>query len=380
MKQVIDFFENLLGTESWPPRWYCGLWTDFHGWLYICSDLAIWAAYFVIPVFLIKLIKQRPGIPFPSVFFLFGAFILLCGLTHLVDAAMFWWPAYRLNGFIRLITACISWATIIAMFKIFPEALALKTSQEFEAELSERRRVEEKLNEYAFDLEMKNKEVEQFAYVASHDLQEPLRTISNYVGLVQSKYEGQLDADADRYLEVINGATTRMQALIKDLLDYSRIEKEKTKAAIDCNTLLKEVLKDMSASIEESKAIVRVDRLPVVEGFVSGLKSLFQNLISNAIKFKKGEEFPVIDITVQSGAKEWTFAVKDNGIGIDEKYNSKLFVIFQRLHSRKEYPGTGIGLAQCKKIIELHGGRIWVESALEKGSTFYFTLPKKSES
>ena len=147
MEEIIEFFLNLFGTESWPARWYCGKWTGFHGWLYIFSDLAVWAAYFIIPVFLIRLIRQRPGIPFPTIFWLFGAFILFCGLTHLVDASMFWWPAYRLNALVRFFTACISWATIIALIKVFPQALALKTAKEFEKEILERKKVEDQLKE-----------------------------------------------------------------------------------------------------------------------------------------------------------------------------------------------------------------------------------------
>jgi len=221
-----------------------------------------------------------------------------------------------------------------------------------------------------------NKEIEQFAYIASHDLQEPLKTLSNYVGLLLKKYKGTLDEDADQYLAVIGRATSRMQILIRDLLDYSKIDKDKNKTAIDCNILLKDILNDMAISITESKAELYSEQLPVVNGYLSGLKSLFQNLINNAIKFRKSDRNPIINITVQAEDKEWLFAIKDNGIGIDKIYYKKLFVVFQRLHNKVEYAGTGIGLAQCKKIIELHGGRIWLESELENGSTFYFTIPK----
>ncbi len=231
----------------------------------------------------------------------------------------------------------------------------------------------EKMN---IKLTSSNKEIEQFAYIASHDLQEPLRTISNYVGLFLKKYKGKLDKDADQYLDFISGATGRMQSLIRDLLDYSRIEKDENKTAIDCNMLLKDILKYMAISITESKVEVYSEQLPVINGYLSGLESLFQNLISNAIKFRKKDTNPIIHISAQAKDKEWLFAIKDNGIGIDKIYYAKLFIIFQKLHNKEEYAGTGIGLAHCKKIVELHGGRIWVESELEKGSTFYFTIPK----
>jgi len=231
----------------------------------------------------------------------------------------------------------------------------------------------EKMN---IKLTSSNKEIEQFAYIASHDLQEPLKTISNYVGLFEKKYKGKLDQDADLYLAVIGRATGRMQLLIRDLLDYSKIDKDKNKTAIDCNILLKDILNDMAVSISESKADVYSEQLPIVNGYLSGLKSLFQNLISNAIKFRKSDQNPIINITAQANDKEWIFAIKDNGIGIDKIYYKKLFIIFQRLHNKDEYAGTGIGLAQCKKIIDLHEGKIWLESELENGSTFYFTIPK----
>ncbi|CAN5333191.1 hypothetical protein BH09BAC3_BH09BAC3_29210 [soil metagenome] len=222
-----------------------------------------------------------------------------------------------------------------------------------------------------------NREIEQFAYIASHDLQEPLKTISNYVGLIVKRHKGKLDQDTDRYLEVIKRATGRMQALIKDLLDYSRIGHDKTREEIDCNILVKDILNDMAISISESEAVVFSEKLPILDGYYSGLKSLFQNLISNAIKFRKKEGHPKISITAEAEEKEWHFEVKDDGIGIEKIYYDKLFVIFQRLHNKDEYSGTGIGLAQCKKIVEQHGGNIWIESELGKGSTFNFTIPKK---
>ena len=209
-------------------------------------------------------------------------------------------------------------------------------------------------------------------------MQEPLKTISNYIGLFSKKYKGSLDKEAGQYLDVIKNATVRVQLLIKDLLDYSRVGDDKTKTQIDCNSLLNDLLNDMEQSIIESGAEVRLEKLPVISGYLSGIKSLFQNLISNAIKFRKKDVHPIIQFTAQSKEKEWFFAVKDDGIGIEKIYYDKLFVIFQRLHSKDEYSGTGIGLAQCKKIVEQHGGTIWVESEFGKGSTFYFTIPKTS--
>lgn len=218
-----------------------------------------------------------------------------------------------------------------------------------------------------------NEELGQFAYIASHDLQEPLRTISNYIQLLQTKYKGKLDESADKYLNVITGATNRMQMLIKDVLDYSRIGIDKLLHSIDCNEMLSDVLVDIDAQIKETNTKIYSDTLPVVKGY-SELCSVFQNIISNAIKFKKENRDPEIHISAVAKNKEWLFAIKDNGIGIESEYFDRIFTIFQKLHSNKVYTGTGIGLAHCKKIIEMHGGNIWVESEQGKGSSFYFTI------
>ncbi len=222
-----------------------------------------------------------------------------------------------------------------------------------------------------------NDELKNFAYVASHDLQEPLRTVTNYVGLFNKKYSQTLDEKAGTYLKFVTDATARMQMLISDLLEYSRIGRHDAELKeINCNELLQTVLSDMSLTIKESKAEIRSEKLPIIDGYPTEIKSLFQNLLSNAIKFRKKDIGPVINITVQDKDTEWLFAIKDNGIGIDKIYFDRIFIIFKRLHTSVEYPGTGIGLAQVKKIVELHKGRVWIESELDKGSTFYFSISK----
>jgi|GEM_PF-1634172 len=242
-------------------------------------------------------------------------------------------------------------------------------------DISEQKNNENRIIAYSKELERKNKEIEQFAYVASHDLQEPLRTISNFSTLLTQKQKAHPDNEEREYINYIHGSAQRMSQLIFDLLEYSRIGKDSDKVPIDCNKLVTEVLTDISASIKESAAEISVKRLPVVYGFTY-LKSLFLNLITNAIKFQKEGAHPVITISAADKGNEYLFSVKDNGIGIEKAYHAKIFQIFQRLHTRTEYEGTGIGLSQCKKIIELHGGEIWVESEPGEGSTFNFTIPK----
>lgn len=222
-------------------------------------------------------------------------------------------------------------------------------------------------------LEQQNKELEQFAYVASHDLQEPLETVSSFVGVLKKKYSGRLDDKADTYIEFIVQASRRMQTLVRNLLDYSRIGKTDRHHVVDCAALVAEVLADMDATLQSTGATVRVQPLPEVQGNATELKQLFQNLVGNAVKFRRGEP-PVVDISAVKEDRFWKFFVSDNGIGIEEKFYERIFVIFQRLHNRSQYEGTGIGLSLCKKIVEMHGGQMGLKSRPGEGTTFYFTL------
>jgi len=226
-------------------------------------------------------------------------------------------------------------------------------------------------------LVLSNKELGQVAYIASHDLQEPLRTITNFVNLFQKQYKGKLDVNADEYLAFISEATFRMHLLVKDILDYSRLGNDKKLVRMDLNREVQNVLKGMAINISENNAQINTSPLPVIYGYCE-IQYLFQNLISNAIKFRKKEDDPVVNISAQDLGKDWLFAIRDNGIGIEEKYHERIFTIFQKLHTNSEYAGTGIGLAHCKKIAELHRGKIWLESEEGKGSVFYFTIPKQS--
>ncbi|MBL4658564.1 MAG: GHKL domain-containing protein [Flavobacteriales bacterium] len=202
-----------------------------------------------------------------------------------------------------------------------------------------------------------------------------MRTVISFTQLLEEQYKGKLDEDADKYISFITQASTRMSELIKGLLDYSGIGSEKQPEKVDCNETVKLVLEDLGTRIKESNTRIEIERLPSINTCPTLLKQLFQNLISNAIKFSKKDTEPVINIAAQKENEHWKFSFTDNGIGIADKYKEKIFVIFQRLHLRNEYDGTGIGLAHCKKIVELHGGNIWVESTPNEGSTFYFTIP-----
>lgn len=249
----------------------------------------------------------------------------------------------------------------------------------FIRDITERKQAEDALELYTLELQRSNEELAQFAYVASHDLQEPLRMVSSYMGLLEDHFKDELDDDAREFIYYAVDGAQRMQQLINDLLLYSRVgTRGKLMKEADIGEVLELVLGDLQLSIEESGATVKCDKMPTVVADGGQLGQLFQNLISNAIKFRGGHA-PEIYIATERREEEWQFLVRDNGIGIDGKYIERIFQIFQRLHARDEYEGTGIGLAVCKKIVERHGGRIWVESELGKGSDFYFSLPLREK-
>lgn len=239
-------------------------------------------------------------------------------------------------------------------------------------ELEESNRI---LTERTEDLVQINAQLERFAYISSHDLQEPLRTVAGYVQLIAKRYKGRLDRDADDFIYYALDGTHRMQNLIRDLLKYSCVGPGQMKSElVDCNAVLDQALTSIKMAIEEANAEVTSDSLPMVRGDPTQLGLVFQNLVANALKFRR-EQPPCTHISAERKGGEWVFSVTDNGIGIEPQYLDRIFAIFQRLHTHEEYSGTGIGLAICKRIIDAHCGRMWVESALGKGSIFYFSLP-----
>ena len=242
--------------------------------------------------------------------------------------------------------------------------------------ITSRKRAEEALAKQAEELARSNAELEQFAYVASHDLQEPLRMVSSFTQLLAKRYQGKLGADADEFIGFAVEGAARMQELIRNLLDYARLGRtDQPTHPVDCAEAVRAATANLKGLLESAGATVTCEGLPTVPGHLTQVTQLFQNLIGNAIKFR-GAAPPLVRLWAQDDGDRWRLAVRDNGIGIDPKHAERIFVIFQRLHARSEYPGTGIGLAICKKIVERHGGRIWVESQPGQGATIWFTLLK----
>ena len=255
-----------------------------------------------------------------------------------------------------------------------------KLNTELEKKVSERtaalRENEKILENQNEKLVNQNRELQQFTYITSHDLQEPLRSLVSFTELLDKEFNGQLNDRGNQYVKFISKSAKRMQEMVRVFMDYSRIGRVTELTSVNCNVIIQEVLSDISLLIKETKAELTIEPLPTINGYEVELRQLFLNLINNAIKFRTENNVPQIKITCREEDEVWLFSLADNGIGISESDINKLFVIFKRLHNRDKYEGTGIGLAHCQKVVELHGGRIWAESKEGKGCTFKFTIPK----
>ena len=264
---------------------------------------------------------------------------------------------------------------LLSVSSVRDRAGVLQHSVSIQRDITERTRMEELLARTAAELVRSNQELEQFAYVASHDLQEPLRMVASFVRLLGDRYRGRLDDEADTFIGFAEDGARRMQAMIMDLLTYSRVGSRSTSEATETSACLEEALRNLEGRLEESGASVGRGELPRLDADPRQLAQLFQNLVGNALKFRKPGVPPEVFIDAHREGDEWTFEVRDNGIGIAPRFYERVFEIFQRLHSRDEYEGTGLGLALCRRIVERHGGRIWLAGVEGEGTTVRFTLP-----
>jgi signal transduction histidine kinase len=384
---MLEFFRRLFDSD-FMPHGGCYLWRPELVWLHVSSDSLIVLSYVLIPIALVQLVRKRKDLRFDWMFLMFGTFILACGATHGMNIWNIWHSAYRLDGVLKAVTAFASIPTAILMFRLVPQAVALPSIEDLHREIEERKRAEAEVRSLNADLERRveertamlnrsNAALQRFAYVASHDLQEPIRTVKTFNQLLAREYNGSLDSKASEYIDFVVEASGRMQTLVTDLLTYARVLDEDAPRNVQNASsarVLDTVLEDLRQAILDSGAIVSYDRLPDVHMDETQLKQLFQNLISNAIKYRQPQEPCRISIAAQLQDDKWLFSVKDNGIGIEAKYFSQIFSAFKRLHGY-EYPGSGVGLTICKEIVQEYGGSIWVDSEPGQGSTFRFTLP-----
>ena len=406
---MFDFFAELFDPSGFVARRQCGDWSVGLVWLHVGSDMLIGLAYLAIPLLLVYFARRRRDVPFRPLFVWFGAFIIACGLTHFLDALIFYVPLYRLAGLVLLATAITSWGTVLALVPAMPQALAMRGPKELEQEMSEHRRTEVALKNLNETLERRvaertaaleqqtrelhemnralmrsNQELDEFAYIASHDLKEPLRGLSNYARFLLEDYGDKIGEDGHHKLVTLDHLSQRMSALIDSLHQYSRLGRvELAMAPTDLNEVLTRVLDSLRITLEEKAVAVRLPQpLPVVTCDRVRVGEIFHNLITNAVKYNdKPEKWVEIGWkpTEHAGGPV-VFYVRDNGIGIRDRHMEAVFRMFKRLHGRDQYGGgTGVGLTIAKRIVELHEGRIWVESVHGQGTTFYFTLAPEGE-
>jgi signal transduction histidine kinase len=388
---MLNFFSKLFEMD-FMPHGMCYFWRPDVLWLNVVSDSMIAAAYFAIPILLMELVRRRRNLTFHWIFWMFAAFILLCGTTHLLGMVTVWEPLYRFDGLVKLLTGLASLGTAVVLFRFLPQILAIPMPKELAAvnralaqQVAINRKTEDDLRtlneelerrvaERTAALERSNQDLSQFAYVASHDLQEPLRMISSYTQLLQRRYVSQMNEEAQSFMRFAADGARRMQDLVTDLLTYAQIDRQgKPLAEVDVRKAVDQAIDALKLAITQENAKITVDPLPVVLGDESLVAQVFQNLVSNSLKYRSTEP-PRIHIWAVPGSSstEWKFFVKDNGAGFDMQFKPRLFQMFQRLESQQT--GTGIGLALCKKIIQHHGGRIDIESRLGLGTTVFFTL------
>ena len=396
-----------LTDSSLMPHGYCLRWDPALVGLHVGADTAIALSYYSIPAGLFYFVRKREDIAYSWIFMLFGVFILACGTTHVMEIWTLWQAQYGLEAVIKVVTAVASVVTAVMLWRLLPSALAvpspaqLKEANErlesavaeleaanarLEREVAERRQAEAALEDTTTKLQQSNAELEHFASVASHDLQEPLRMVTSFLQLLQRRYADQLDDTADEYIAYAVDGASRMQVLIQNLLAYSRVgTRAQPFERVDVGVVVREVREDLSVALQEHSGSLTVDDLPTVFADPTQLRQVFQNLIGNALKFH-GEAAPEVRVWAEPtehvladtrSAEGWRFSIADQGIGIAPQHAERIFTIFQRLHTRDEYEGTGIGLAMCKKIVERHGGRIWFESEPGAGTTFHFTIPSR---
>lgn len=373
---MLEFLSRLTDTSDFPARWHCGRWSDTHGWIHIISDLATFSAYMTIPVLLAVVVyRRRADVPFPRVLALFSAFIFVCGLTHLMEAIIFWEPMYRLAGTLKLTTAVVSWFTVAALIPVVPRMMAMRFPEELESEVLLRTR---ELDDERVELESaraqlasvnealraRNQEMETFVHTVSHDLKAPLVTTGSYLDIIE---EAADEGETGEVMEAVvraRAAGARMNMILGDLLTLSR------EGARDLNVEMFEVrdavalaapVVDGTIDVQGVLGTLFADRSQVVQ--------VLENLFTNAAKYGRGR----IELGMSQGGGVTTLWVDDDGDGVPIKWREQVFRLFERLHSTES--GTGVGLAIVKRIMERHAGRAWIETSPLGGARVLVEFP-----
>ena len=378
--QVKEFFLGIFDTSYWPPRWHCGTWTDIHGWLYIVSDLFIWAAYFAIPFLLFRILNKRKDIPFPKIIWLFIAFILLCGTTHLIDAIIFWWPAYRLSALVRFITAVASIFTVYALYKILPLIYNLRTLAQLEVEIEERKKAEQVVKHHQVMQEAAEELMsrkDEFMSIASHELKTPITSLKASLQFV----ERMVDKDdvlhpVAPFVEKAVKQVNKLTDIVDELMDVTRIQAgrlELSKTDFNLMDMIEECKEQCIADNNIHTVYINGDSNLVIHADRLRLEQVVSNLLTNALKYSS--ESGSIFIKFEKIDNKIKVAVTDKGIGIPEDKLSDIFDRFYRVeNTSKSFSGIGLGLYISSEIVKRHQGRIGVESILGEGSTFWFII------
>jgi signal transduction histidine kinase len=405
---MLEFLTHLFSSQGFEPHGHCYLWLPEILWLHVISDAFITLAYYSIPLALIYLIHKRRDLTYGWMVAMFGAFILLCGTTHVMNLWTVWHGTYRVEGLVKLLTAVASVATAVALWPLIPTLIALpspsqlaQANRALQAQIVERQQAEEALRKAHDELEMRvaartrellivnraledkaaeleeaNADLGQYAYAVSHDLKTPLRGIHYYADFLCEDLETSLSAEHKAYLDGLRRAVLQAEELVNGLLDLSRVgSRNLVYQTVNLNTLLQEII--ASLNLPEDVDIVRERTWPTIEVEPVLLRQILQNLISNAVKFNCAPRKRVELGWRLVGEYDCELSVRDNGLGIEARYTEQIFQVFQRLHTRQEYEGTGIGLAIVKKAVSRMGGTVHVTSTPGEGSTFRVTLPMR---
>jgi signal transduction histidine kinase len=387
---MLEFFQKLF-TSDFMPHGFCYKWHPEILWLHLSSDALIALSYYLIPLGLFYLMWKRRDLFYEYywIVLLFSIFIFSCGTTHLMQIWTLWHGTYRLEGVIKALTAISSFLTALLFLRIIPTALKLPSAGQLsDLNAALEARVNERTTELAAanlalegmntTLRRANEDLNRFAYSASHDLQEPIRMVAIYTELLKKRIGQALDEKSQHYMAFVTEGARRMEALVKGLLNYAQIGHQQPgdRAHVDANAVLGAVITILEPTIQETAARVTADSLPAVAVAEVHLSQLLQNLLSNSLKYRHPDRPPVISFAATNEGAFWRFCVEDNGIGIEQEYREYVFGLFKRLHANHRFEGSGIGLSICERVVDLYGGRIWVESTQGEGSRFCFTLPK----